>query len=266
MYTSFTSRFSTVPCTRSPSRSDENVSFVRATPLSARCCWCTSSATVWAKKRGLVAGPLYLAIEDRLSRAHVEQPHLEPQPVGRLLDRADQETVSAQLAPAVERHIGQRARRRNRCVGVARDQVELPLERQVLPEHRRDGAGGRRGLGIRRQREEIGHGVLGWCARFPGDAQLDLGLLGGPLLRGACGAGAGAWVATLAPAPARPSRKIRRVGFCDISARIGISDGRSGRSQCTARAGAAAVASPAARAARSDPARRSRSDARSPLH
>ena len=54
-----TPRFSTVPAMRSPSRSELNVSFVRATPRSARCCWCSSSAIECANSRLLATDPVY---------------------------------------------------------------------------------------------------------------------------------------------------------------------------------------------------------------
>ena len=48
-----------MPFIRSPSRSDEKVSLVRATPVRLRCCLWISSAIVCAKTRGLAAVPLY---------------------------------------------------------------------------------------------------------------------------------------------------------------------------------------------------------------
>ena len=210
------------PCTRSPSRSEANVSLVRATPRSARCCWWISSAIVCAKNRGLLAGPLYSRANTDCRDAHVEQPHLDPQAVGGLLHRADDEAVGAELAPAIERHVVERARRRDRRVGVARNQVELALEVQIVPEHLADRLRSRRCLGVGRERDEVGHRVLRRRARLAGDAQFDLATAAA----GGCWpAAAGGWAgrADAQRTRATSSDESRTVGLCGISARIGIS-------------------------------------------
>jgi hypothetical protein len=67
--------------------------------------------------------PAVFLAECLLRGTRTEQPHLDLQQAGRqLLDRADDDVIGVQLAPPLERHVGEGGRRGNRPVGVARNQ------------------------------------------------------------------------------------------------------------------------------------------------
>ncbi len=86
--------------------------------------------------------------ERRPAGHHLDQPDLHDEVVAVLADGADDQAVGAKLLPPVERQFGDRRRLRNAPVRVARDQIELALEVQVVPQdlsHRLCGADG---LGI----------------------------------------------------------------------------------------------------------------------
>ena len=72
------------------------------------------------------------AAERHAARAHVEQAHLDLKGVAGALDRTLDDTVGAELAPAIERDGLGRRRLLDGAVGVARNHVELALERQIV--------------------------------------------------------------------------------------------------------------------------------------
>ena len=125
-----------------------------------------------------------LLAERLLLRVDLDQPHLHAHAVADLLHRADHEAVGVQLAPAGERHVGERRGPRNGGVGVARNQQELALEVQVVPQHLADRLRDRRRLGVGRERDEIGYGEPRRRGPFAADRDADLGgLLRRRLLR-----------------------------------------------------------------------------------
>src|SRR5207247_3579821 len=63
---------------------------------------------------------------------HELRPHDEP--AARPLHIADDDTVRAELLPAIDRELVDRRGARHRRRGVLRDHVELALEVQVVPE------------------------------------------------------------------------------------------------------------------------------------
>ena len=133
---------------------------------------------VGAGSRVLQRDPVVELSERHLARAHVEQPHLHPERVPVPLHRADDHAVGAELAPAIEGNVGGRLRLRNRAIRVARNQIELALEGEVVPQHFTEHLGGGDRFGVRRQRDEIGHGVVQRRADVAGDRQVDIRLAG----------------------------------------------------------------------------------------
>src|SRR5262245_4093354 len=99
-----------------------------------------------------------LTAERGLPVPHVEEPDLDFESGSSFLDRADDEAVGVQLAPAIERDVGQRCRRRNRRVDIARNQTELALEIQVVEEHLADRFRNRHRFRVLGERNEFGNG------------------------------------------------------------------------------------------------------------
>ena len=105
--------------------------------------------------------------EDRLTRAHVDEPDLHDGLAPRLLHGTKDNSVGAELAPGGKRHVVRTSGGRNRRVGVTRDHVELVLEVEVVPQHFTDRFCGFCSLG--RERDEIGHGETRRRAGVTGD-------------------------------------------------------------------------------------------------
>ncbi len=138
-----------------------NVSFVRATPAEI------GLRLMDVVRDGVGGGArvperhvVVHASERDLARAYVEQAHLDLERVAGAPHRAFDDAVGAELAPAI---VGDRVGRRNRldrAVGVARNHVELALERQVVPQHLRDQLGGIGRFLVGGERDEIGDSVV----------------------------------------------------------------------------------------------------------
>ena len=166
----------------------------------------------------------------RLPCANKEEPRLNADPRASALDGTDDDAVGIQLPPAVKRHIGHRSGRRDRGVRVARDQRELALEVQIVPQHLRDRLRGIDGLGVFGEGDEVWHGQAWRRARLTGEYEghgvglARTGLAGG-------GAGCCAW-ATMAAATDTSARDTSRTGLrmttggpCDEGS-CGACDGR----------------------------------------
>ena len=118
------------------------------------------------------------------------------------LHRADDEAVGVQLAPAVERDVAERGGLGNRAVDVARDERELALEVEVVPQHLADRLRGGDRFGVGRQRDEVGNREPRRDAAFAADGGRDFGRL---LRRREAGSAA----ARAATRPAGRSRALR---------------------------------------------------------
>src|SRR5262249_12667170 len=105
--------------------------------------------------------------EHRLSRANVEESYLYPYIVARALNGAECHGICAEFAPRCERNVIDRTRGRNTAVRVPANHVELLFEVQIVPQDLSDGLRGF--CGIRRQGEEVWHGVARRCARVAAD-------------------------------------------------------------------------------------------------
>src|SRR5439155_8739198 len=90
---------------------------------------------------------------------------------------ADDQPVGVELAPAVERDVGERRRRRDGRVDVARNERELVLERQVVEQDLADRLRRRNRLGVLRQRDEFGYGDARRLTALAGDRRDDVGRL-----------------------------------------------------------------------------------------
>ena len=90
-----------------------------------------------------------LHTECRGRRPRIEQSGRQPELiVANSLDGAGHDAVGSELAPGIQRQIGQRPRGWNRLVGIARHHPELTLEIEVVPEDLRDSLRDGRDLGI----------------------------------------------------------------------------------------------------------------------
>ncbi len=105
---------------------------------------------------------------------HVHQMHLHGDPGGGPAHGADHETICAKLFPLIERHLIDRRRSRNRPVRVARDEIELPLEIQIVPQHLADRLRGGNGFRVGAQGNEVGHRVFRWKSGRAVDRQDNL--------------------------------------------------------------------------------------------
>ena len=155
-------RSATGPFIRSPSRSDENASFVRATPRSAAAAGGSRRTTVCAYSRGLPAQAPAVLLRQR-GLAAWRRRSAAPGPATPLALFCTVPTITPSAPSCFQRSSGNLIDRRPggmRPVGVARNQVELPLEVQVVPQHLADGLRGGDGLRVVRQRDEVRHGVL----------------------------------------------------------------------------------------------------------
>ncbi len=132
---------------------------------------------VEARVAEALEAPAVLLGQRGAPRRDVDEPHLNGHAGRRPPDGADDHAVGAELLPLIERQVVDRGRRGNGLVRVAWYQVELPLEVQVLPQHLPHGLRGGDGLGVARQRNEIGHGVLRRQPRCAVDRHHDLILL-----------------------------------------------------------------------------------------
>jgi hypothetical protein len=121
--------------------------------------------------------PAVLLCHRRLTGTHVDQPELHPHGAAVPAHRADDHAVGVELFPAIERHLIERGRRRDRFIGVPADQVELALVVQIVPENLADRL--RRGDRFRvvGQGDELGDGQLRRQARpsLDADDQFALG-------------------------------------------------------------------------------------------
>ena len=153
-------RCSIVPFSRSPSRSDENASFVRATPLRSRCGLVQLVGDrVREHARVGRAARIFLRERGPLPVDLIE-PHLHADLGAVLPHRANHHAIGAQLAPRFVGHGFERRRGRHVRVFLARDHVELALERHVVEQHFTQQLRDLTRLGVGRERNEVGHGEL----------------------------------------------------------------------------------------------------------
>src|SRR5207249_3593330 len=89
----------------------------------------------------------------------------------------DDDTVRAELLPAIDRELVDRRGARHRRRGVLRDHVELALEVQVVPKHVAYCLRRRAGLRVRRDGNEPGNRDFRRKSARAGDGDRDLGLL-----------------------------------------------------------------------------------------
>ena len=116
------------------------------------------------------------ASERHAAAPDAEQAHFHLKRIAGTSNRSLDDRVGAKLAPAIERNRVGRGDLFDGLVRVARNHVELALEREIVPEHLGDDP---RSLGrflVRRQRDEIGDGVMQGRADVPGDRDADFRL------------------------------------------------------------------------------------------
>ena len=118
--------------------------------------------------------------------ADAEEAHDDLKGIAGSPDRALDDPVGAQLAPAVELdRVGRRCLL-DRPIGVARNHVELALEREIVPQNLRDELGRFDRFLVGRQRDEIRNGVVCGRTRFPADLDADFRLTRRRSLRRRC--------------------------------------------------------------------------------
>ena len=111
---------------------------------------------IGAHRVGLDAGGAAAVLPRHRRRAarDVDQPHADQDALGCLGDAADQHGVGVQLLPAVQGHLVERGRLRDRPVRIPRNHVVLLLELQIVPDHVADDLRRRLRLRIVGQRDE----------------------------------------------------------------------------------------------------------------
>jgi len=122
------------------------------------------------------ADAVVLFAQGQLTGADVEEPELDVKRITGPLYRCEHHSVGIQLAPTWEGNVGRGLRLRDGSVRVARNQIELALERQVIEEHLSHQLGGRYGLCVLRQRHKIRHRIVKGSADVAADFDIDVRL------------------------------------------------------------------------------------------